>query len=608
MTRILTIASATLLASACEQNSSTTEEDVAVASEVDPESSEGEDVATTGSDSSATETAITPSVPSPSAEDGAAFRCQPGSGTALPIEQVTAVSSSTEDSTPAGEPGPPTQLDAPATVAAPGPNAVLTDSGLAYEVLRPGYGDQNPSSQDRVQVHYSGWTTDGKRFDSSVSRGKPSEFPLTSVIAGWTEGLQLMVPGELTRFWIPEALAYQGRPGKPAGMLVFDVQLLSIQSNQAPFPKDGHSLPEGHGAPTDGVAYKIIKEGRADTKVPLGPDDIVQIRHQGWSADEEFIGGTANRGRPVDFVVKDLPSAWCHPLTAMKRGDKARVWASPEASATEQHMVYDLELVNISKQFRSPILEPMPPMRPFTSPAWPNLNDAPTTVDKPRSRARVSAHVTVWDANGKTIQTTQSTGKPQTLALKAMPPSVAQGLQMMDPGDKVRMWIPQELTAESPARREDTSLVFDIEMLEIVVNPPPPPPAPDNASMPPESATTIVDGVRFLSDPVDPAGPNPTTDEMVTFEVIEWSQEGEYLAGTDESGKPVTRPLRSLSPALQAAFTRMSAGQKARIWSSKEQATTRGRPAKHDVVMDVTLTQIGAPARPPRKPMTAPPK
>ena len=95
---------------------------------------------------------------------------------------------------------------------------------------------------------------------------------------------------------------------------------------------------------------------------------------------------------------------------------------------------------------------------------------------------------------------------------------------------------------------------------------------------------------------------------MVTFEIIEWTQAGVYLAGTDESGSPVTRPMRSLSPALQAAFTRMQAGQSARVWSTKEQAATRGRPAEHDVVMDVTLTDIGAPARPPRRPMTTPPK
>ncbi len=80
-----------------------------------------------------------------------------------------------------------------------------------------------------MTVHYTGWTTDGKMFDSSVVRGQPASFPLNQVIRGWTEGLRLMVEGEKRRLWIPEKLAYGGRAGAPQGMLVFDVELISIQ-------------------------------------------------------------------------------------------------------------------------------------------------------------------------------------------------------------------------------------------------------------------------------------------------------------------------------------------------------------------------------------------
>jgi FKBP-type peptidyl-prolyl cis-trans isomerase len=79
-----------------------------------------------------------------------------------------------------------------------------------------------------VTVHYTGWTTDGKMFDSSVVRGEPATFAVTEVIPGWTEGLQLMVEGEKRRFWIPEPLAYGGRT-EPKGMLVFDVELIQIK-------------------------------------------------------------------------------------------------------------------------------------------------------------------------------------------------------------------------------------------------------------------------------------------------------------------------------------------------------------------------------------------
>ena len=80
---------------------------------------------------------------------------------------------------------------------------------------------------------HTGWTTDGKMFDSSVTRDEPATFPLGNVIKGWTEGVPLMKVGEKTRFWIPGALAYGDkptRPGAPAGMLVFDVELLSIET------------------------------------------------------------------------------------------------------------------------------------------------------------------------------------------------------------------------------------------------------------------------------------------------------------------------------------------------------------------------------------------
>jgi len=118
--------------------------------------------------------------------------------------------------------------EVPADVAAPPADAEKTKSGLASKVIKPGSGDDHPSKKSKVTVHYSGWTTDGQMFDSSIVRGKPASFPLDQVIAGWTEGVQLMVPGETRRFWIPEKLAYQGQDGKPKGMLVFDVELISI--------------------------------------------------------------------------------------------------------------------------------------------------------------------------------------------------------------------------------------------------------------------------------------------------------------------------------------------------------------------------------------------
>jgi peptidylprolyl isomerase len=124
----------------------------------------------------------------------------------------------------------PRTIPAPPDVAAPPADASQTSSGLATKVISPGTGTRHPRASSRVKVHYSGWTTDGQMFDSSVARDEPISFGLNQVIPGWTEGVQLMVEGETRRLWIPERLAYGGQRGAPQGMLVFDVELIRIES------------------------------------------------------------------------------------------------------------------------------------------------------------------------------------------------------------------------------------------------------------------------------------------------------------------------------------------------------------------------------------------
>ena len=109
-----------------------------------------------------------------------------------------------------------------------------TASGLRYVIVKPGEGT-SPGPTSEVTVHYTGMLTNGTVFDSSVSRGEPTSFPLNRVIPGWTEGLQLMKPGGVAVFFIPGDLAYgeQGQPGagiEPNATLIFGVELLSVNS------------------------------------------------------------------------------------------------------------------------------------------------------------------------------------------------------------------------------------------------------------------------------------------------------------------------------------------------------------------------------------------
>ena len=111
-------------------------------------------------------------------------------------------------------------------------NVQTTESGLQYIVLKEGSGDK-PTADSKVKVHYHGTSINGTVFDSSVDRGKPSEFFANQVIKGWTEGLQLMKVGSKFKFFVPQELAYgafprQGGPIKPFETLIFEVELLDI--------------------------------------------------------------------------------------------------------------------------------------------------------------------------------------------------------------------------------------------------------------------------------------------------------------------------------------------------------------------------------------------
>ena len=108
---------------------------------------------------------------------------------------------------------------------------ITTPSGLQYQVLRQGNG-RRPTAKDSVKCHYEGFLIDGTVFDSSVQRGEPATFGLQQVIAGWTEGLQLMQEGGKYRFFIPYRLAYgEGGAGQlipPFAALIFDVELIEV--------------------------------------------------------------------------------------------------------------------------------------------------------------------------------------------------------------------------------------------------------------------------------------------------------------------------------------------------------------------------------------------
>jgi len=252
--------------------------------------------------------------------------------------------------TPPPAPGQP--IPAPADVAAPPAEAQKTASGLAYLVQRKGTGTEKPTAQSSVEVHYTGWTTDGKMFDSSVARGETISFPLNRVIPGWTEGVQLMVVGELTRFWIPEKLAYGGRPGAPAGMLVFDVELKKITSPPKA-PKDVAAPPADAQKTASGLAYKVLKKGTGTTK-PVATS-VVEVHYTGWTTDGKMFDSSVMRGKPTQFPLNRVIPGWTEGVALMVEGEKTLFWIPEKLAyagrpgAPQGMLVFEVELLKILK-------------------------------------------------------------------------------------------------------------------------------------------------------------------------------------------------------------------------------------------------------------------
>jgi peptidylprolyl isomerase len=252
----------------------------------------------------------------------------------------------------------PPAIPAPPDVAAAPADAEKTPSGLASKVLAPGSGTVHPAPTDKVKVHYTGWTKDGRMFDSSVARGEPIDFGVTEVIKGWTEGLQLMVKGEKRRLWIPGVLAYGDKPrgGAPTGDLVFDVELIDIIVPPKPpeVPTDVKAAPMNAKKTASGLQYRVLTPGTGAKKP--GPKDRVTVHYSGWTPDGKMFDSSITRGKPITFGLDGVIKGWTEGVQLMVEGEKTRFWIPSDLAygdppkrpgAPGGPLVFDIELISI---------------------------------------------------------------------------------------------------------------------------------------------------------------------------------------------------------------------------------------------------------------------
>jgi peptidylprolyl isomerase len=269
---------------------------------------------------------------------------------------------------PAPKHDPNNPLSPPPDVAAAPADAIKTvvkhndaEFTLLSKILKDGDVKSKPAETDIVEVHYTGWTTDGNMFDSSIMRGQTIKFPLDGVIPGWREAVKLMGVGEKRRVWIPEDLAYKGVPGAPQGTLVFEIELVKITQppkidtpeDVAAPPKKAEKVtvkdPEGKDAD---LFSRVLTKGTGKDK----PTDasMVRVHYSGWTTDGKMFDSSVKRGEPIVFPLGRVIPGWREAVKLMVVGEKRRVWIPEELAykggppgAPQGMLVFDIELIEI---------------------------------------------------------------------------------------------------------------------------------------------------------------------------------------------------------------------------------------------------------------------
>ena len=226
----------------------------------------------------------------------------------------------------------------------------MTESGIAWEILRPGTGTLHPRPADRIVVHYRGTTSDGEVFDDSHEREGPATFPLSGLIPGWVEALPLMVEGEIRRIVIPEALAYAGRPNRPQGDLTFEIELIEVLPSREA-PEDVAAPPANAERCESGLAWVVLRPGEGPR--PANEHARVTVHYTGWTTDGEMFDSSRMRGEPATFPLDRVIAGWTEGVQMMQVGELRRLWI-PEAlayqgrlGAPQGMLVFDIELLEI---------------------------------------------------------------------------------------------------------------------------------------------------------------------------------------------------------------------------------------------------------------------
>jgi peptidylprolyl isomerase len=240
----------------------------------------------------------------------------------------------------------------PVDLAMPPADAVKSGTGLISKAVRPGDGTEKPGPNDVVTVQYTGWSSDGRMFDSSLTRQMPSMFPLNRAMAGWRECVSLMVLHETRRCWLPESLAYKGQAGRPKGTVVFDIELLDTRLSPTIAPPDVKEPAADAKRTPGGVAYKVLRPGTG-SRHPTSFSKVT-VHYSGWTTDGKLFDSSVARGAPATFDLGGgVIRGWTEGVPQMVEGERTRFWIPQdlaykgEAGSPRGMLVFDIDLIKI---------------------------------------------------------------------------------------------------------------------------------------------------------------------------------------------------------------------------------------------------------------------